>query len=143
MQAAELAKGDGGGAAWAERAGGARRAIERAPRRRAARGLRQGDGGDGRGRDVARRGGARVAAPVVQVDDDAGTGCVRACGAAMKPDAKFCGACGQRRSRGDAGHAVTRVRTVQVVLGLGFGDEGKGTIVDWLARRRAADRRRS
>jgi adenylosuccinate synthase len=30
---------------------------------------------------------------------------------------------------------VTRVRTVQVVLGLGFGDEGKGTIVDWLARR--------
>jgi adenylosuccinate synthase len=25
--------------------------------------------------------------------------------------------------------------TVQVVLGLGFGDEGKGTIVDWLARR--------
>jgi len=25
--------------------------------------------------------------------------------------------------------------TLQVVLGLGFGDEGKGTIVDWLARR--------
>ncbi|MEO7730231.1 MAG: adenylosuccinate synthetase [Kofleriaceae bacterium] len=25
--------------------------------------------------------------------------------------------------------------TVEVVLGLGFGDEGKGTIVDWLARR--------
>jgi adenylosuccinate synthase len=27
---------------------------------------------------------------------------------------------------------------VQVVLGLGFGDEGKGTIVDWLARRAPA-----
>lgn len=30
-------------------------------------------------------------------------------------------------------------RPVQVVLGLGFGDEGKGTLVDWLARRAAAD----
>lgn len=28
-------------------------------------------------------------------------------------------------------------RVVQVVLGLGFGDEGKGTMVDWLARRAA------
>ena len=28
--------------------------------------------------------------------------------------------------------------TLQVVLGLGFGDEGKGTIVDWLARRAAS-----
>lgn len=26
-------------------------------------------------------------------------------------------------------------RTIEVALGLGFGDEGKGTIVDWLARR--------
>jgi adenylosuccinate synthase len=34
---------------------------------------------------------------------------------------------------------MTRARTVQVVLGLGFGDEGKGTMVDWLARRAIAD----
>lgn len=26
-------------------------------------------------------------------------------------------------------------RRIEVVLGLGFGDEGKGSIVDWLARR--------
>ena len=30
------------------------------------------------------------------------------------------------------------IETLQVVLGLGFGDEGKGTIVDWLARQHAA-----
>jgi adenylosuccinate synthase len=28
---------------------------------------------------------------------------------------------------------------IDVVLGLGFGDEGKGTLVDWLARRRGGD----
>jgi len=31
------------------------------------------------------------------------------------------------------------VTTIDVVLGLGFGDEGKGTIVDWLARRAIAE----
>jgi adenylosuccinate synthase len=36
--------------------------------------------------------------------------------------------------RGVRHHRVT----LQVVLGLGFGDEGKGTIVDWLARRAAS-----
>jgi adenylosuccinate synthase len=47
--------------------------------------------------------------------------------------------------RGDeAGREVLRrlrrdgMTVLQVVLGLGFGDEGKGTIVDWLARRAPA-----
>lgn len=100
MQAAELAKGDGGGAAWANAlaATGAgqleaerKHAQEqRAVYDRAMAAMAQVAGSRAQAAPV-------IAAPVVHAGTTmvtaAGPAC-EACGAAMKPGAKFCGACG-------------------------------------------------
>ncbi|MSP17026.1 MAG: hypothetical protein EXR73_10510 [Myxococcales bacterium] len=95
MQAAELAKAEGGGAAWANAMAGGRLEDER---RHAdeQRGIY-----DRAMQSMASVAASRaeppalVAAPVVQVGGGAAPtrSCV-SCGTAMKPDAKFCGACG-------------------------------------------------
>jgi hypothetical protein len=92
MQAGELAKSEGGGAAWASVLG-SRAELER---RHADETRQVYDKAMGAMADVAKsraEAAPVVAAPVVQV----GTATTRACascGAALKPDARFCGACG-------------------------------------------------
>jgi predicted amidophosphoribosyltransferase len=100
MQAAELAKGAGGGAAWANAlaATGAERLEterkhaedQRAVYDRAMAAMAQVAASRAEAAPV-------VAAPVVQVGAGAAAGAgpaCEACGAAMKPGARFCGACG-------------------------------------------------
>jgi len=91
MQAAELAKSEGGGSAWAS-ALAARAEIER---RHAEEAREVYDKAMGAMAEVAKSRAAPapvVAAPVIQI----GTGAraCASCGAVMKADAKFCGTCG-------------------------------------------------
>jgi hypothetical protein len=104
MQAGELARGEGGGAAWANALAATSAGRLEAERRHAEEQRAVYDRAMGAMAQVAAsraEAAPVVAAPVISVgtvapaSPRAGTGpaCV-ACGAAMKPDAKFCGACG-------------------------------------------------
>jgi hypothetical protein len=106
MQAGELAKGEGGGAAWANALAATGAGRLEAERRHAEDQRAVYDRAMGAMAQVAasRAEAAPVVAapvvsigPVVPVSPHAGAGvgpACAACGAAMKPDAKFCGACG-------------------------------------------------
>ena len=93
MQAGELAKSEGGGAAWA----GVLASRGELERRHADETRAVYDKAMGAMAEVAKSRAEPapvVAAPVVQVGQVTATRACASCGAAMKPDARFCGACG-------------------------------------------------